>query len=68
MLVIDRKRGEGVLIGNDILIKVIKIKRNYIHLGIEAPKDVKVLRDDAICITDKSLDVSQEDWDNRWNK
>ncbi len=44
MLVLTRKRGETIRIGNDIVLKVIQIGRGTIKLGIEAPSHVRVLR------------------------
>lgn len=40
MLVLARKLGENVVIGNDIVVTVTDIKNNQIKLGITAPKDV----------------------------
>ncbi len=45
MLVLTLKENEKVLIGNDISVKVVEIRGNQIRLGIEAPKDVLVLRE-----------------------
>ncbi|MCM2371797.1 carbon storage regulator CsrA [Aporhodopirellula aestuarii] len=44
MLVLTRKLNEQIKIGNDITITVIKLRNNQIRLGIEAPRDVRVLR------------------------
>ena len=44
MLVLSRKPGEKVYIGNNITITVVEIKGNRIRLGIEAPGNVPVLR------------------------
>ncbi len=44
MLVLTRKPNQQVRIGNDIVITVVKVKGNTIRLGIEAPRDVRVLR------------------------
>ena len=43
MLVLTRKQNEGILIGNDIVITVINIEGDKIRLGIEAPKNVRVI-------------------------
>lgn len=47
MLVITRKNGEAVSIGNDIRITVVAVIGGKVRLGIEAPRDVPVVRDDA---------------------
>lgn len=44
MLVLSRKEGEKLVIGDNITIVVSKISGNRVTLGIEAPKDVKVIR------------------------
>ncbi|EMI43064.1 carbon storage regulator [Rhodopirellula sp. SWK7] len=44
MLVLTRKLNEQIKIGNDITITVIKLRNNQIRLGIDAPRDVRVLR------------------------
>ncbi len=44
MLVLSRKEGEKLIIGDNIVLVVSKICGNRITLGIEAPADVKVLR------------------------
>ena len=44
MLVLSRKPGEQVYIGNNITITVVEIKGNRVRLGIDAPSDVSVLR------------------------
>ena len=44
MLVLTRKKSEEIKIGNDITIKVIQTGKGTIKLGIEAPKNVRVLR------------------------
>jgi carbon storage regulator len=46
MLVLTRKIGEKITIGNDITLTVIAIKGTQIRLGIEAPKDVIVDRNE----------------------
>ena len=44
MLLLSRSKSETVLIGNDIVIKVLYVDRNTVKLGIEAPKSVRILR------------------------
>ena len=48
MLVLSRKQFEGIQIGPDIRIKVVKVDRNQVRLGIEAPPDVMIVRDELI--------------------
>jgi carbon storage regulator CsrA len=44
MLVLTRKQNQEILIGDNVKITVLKIKGNTVRLGIEAPRDVNVLR------------------------
>ncbi|PLV57476.1 carbon storage regulator CsrA [Thermotoga sp. SG1] len=46
MLVLTRKVGEKIVVGNDIVITVLKIEGNSVKIGIEAPKHVKILREE----------------------
>ena len=44
MLVLSRKVGEKLVIDGNITVEVVKVQRNRITIGIQAPSDVKVLR------------------------
>jgi len=44
MLVLTRKPGEGIIIGDDICITVIEMKGGGVRIGIEAPRSTKVHR------------------------
>ena len=44
MLVLTRKQNERIKIGDDIVVSVLKIKGNTVRLGIETPKEVRVVR------------------------
>lgn len=44
MLVLSRKLKQEIMIGDDIKITVLKVKGNTVRLGIEAPRDIHVLR------------------------
>ena len=46
MLILTRRAGESVIIGDDVKITVLAIKGNQIRLGIDAPKDVSVHREE----------------------
>ena len=48
MLVLTRRRGERVLIGEDIHVTVVEVWGNQVRLGIHAPKDVRIVRDDLL--------------------
>jgi carbon storage regulator len=46
MLVLTRKFGERVYIGDDIVITVVEIDRGRVRLGFEAPPHVKIYREE----------------------
>jgi carbon storage regulator len=48
MLVLSRKLGEKVLIGNDISFVVLEVKANRVRVGIHAPRQVPILREELI--------------------
>ncbi|MCW3488760.1 carbon storage regulator CsrA [Dethiobacter alkaliphilus] len=47
MLVLTRKAGENLIIGNNILIKVLEVKGDTVKIGIEAPKEVAIHREEV---------------------
>ena len=46
MLILTRRAGETVMIGSDITITVLGVKGNQVRVGINAPKDVAVHREE----------------------
>ena len=46
MLVLSRKLGERIVIGDGIVVTLVKVGPNQARLGIEAPRDVKVYREE----------------------
>ena len=46
MLILTRRIGESLIIGDDVNITVLGIKGNQVRLGINAPKDVSVHREE----------------------
>ncbi len=47
MLVLTRKSGEGIRIGDDVRIVVVGLDDNQVRLGIEAPQELSVHRDEV---------------------
>ena len=47
MLVLMRRKGERILIGDDIWVEVIEVRNDKVRLGITAPKDVVVHREEV---------------------
>lgn len=48
MLVLKRKTGESIIIGEDIEIKVVDIGDGRVKIGIEAPKSIEIMRKEVI--------------------
>ena len=46
MLILTRRAGEAVMIGSDVTITVLGVKGNQVRIGINAPKDVAVHREE----------------------
>ena len=46
MLILTRKAGESVIVGNSIRITVIELSHGVVRLGFEAPPDVSIYRDE----------------------
>jgi carbon storage regulator len=44
MLVLGRKKGEAVMIGNDIELRVLEVVGDTVKIGIRAPREVDILR------------------------
>ena len=44
MLILTRKSDESIIIGNNIEIKILKVQGNQVHIGIDAPRDVSIYR------------------------
>ena len=61
MLILSRKINEKVVIGDDITISIIEIRGDQVRIGIDAPKKVKVFRQevyDAIKAENKAASES----------
>lgn len=48
MLVISRKKGESILIGDDIEITVVKADDGAVRLAINAPRNIQILRKELL--------------------
>ncbi|MBM9513157.1 carbon storage regulator CsrA [Desulfobulbus marinus] len=47
MLVLTRKAGEGIVIGDNITVKIIEMKSGGVRIGIDAPRETKIYRQEV---------------------
>ncbi|QBZ83620.1 Carbon storage regulator [Hydrogenovibrio crunogenus] len=60
MLVLTRRAGETLMIGDDIKLTVVGIKSGQVRLGIEAPKDVQIQREELLLKSEKAENKADE--------
>ena len=48
MLILSRKEGESIRVGDDIIVDVHRIVGGRVHLAISAPIDVKIMRQEVL--------------------
>ncbi len=48
MLILTRKKGESIAIGDNIQIQVLSVKGGQVRIGIDAPREIKVDREERI--------------------
>lgn len=59
MLVLSRKRDEKIIIGENITITIVAIAGRSVRVGIDAPKDVPVNREETIAAPGRVLAMSR---------
>lgn len=47
MLVLSRRLGESIVIGNEVVVRVIEVRGDQVKLGIEAPRSVQIHREEV---------------------
>lgn len=68
MLVLTRKLGESITIDDHIKIVVVQIKGKQVRLGIKAPKETKIHREEVYkAIQDQNVEASKSDLDDIHN-
>lgn len=58
MLILTRRIGEKLLIGDNIEVVVLDVNRNQVKVGIKAPRDMTVLREE-LYVRDKKVQYGQ---------
>ncbi len=64
MLVLSRQRDESIIIGDNIVITVVDIRGDKVRLGIDAPKEVPVHRQEVYEAIQRENMRNQSDADN----
>ena len=53
MLILSRKKGESIIIDGNIEVKIVDIQDGKVRLGIEAPEDIEILRNELYIEVEK---------------
>ena len=61
MLILQRKAGESLLIGEDITVRVISVDGTRVRLAISAPENVAILRSELVVAADANRDSAMEE-------
>ena len=56
MLVLSRKPGEKILIGDNVSVTIVRIGPNTVRLGIEAPRNMNIVREELTMELDEDSD------------
>jgi carbon storage regulator len=61
MLVLSRKPGERILIGDNITVTIVRIGPNNVRLGIDAPREMNIVREELCVEVPSGKLISQPD-------
>ncbi|WP_457595896.1 carbon storage regulator CsrA [Hydrogenimonas sp.] len=62
MLVLTRKQDEAIRIGDDIVVKIVATDKNSVRIGIEAPKNMTILREELVqAVSEENRRASRSD-------
>ncbi len=76
MLILTRKSGEVIRIGDDIVLRVLEVRGGQVRLGVEAPASVRIYREEvyraiqrenaqAALATTDPMDAATAEWQRR---
>ena len=61
MLILTRRMSESIIIGDNVVITVLGIKGNQVRLGIDAPKEVSVHREEIYQRIQNEISIAEKD-------
>jgi carbon storage regulator len=61
MLVLTRKLGQSIMIGNRVEVQVLSVAGEKVRLGITAPKDVSIFRDEVYDRIESETEIGPDD-------
>lgn len=59
MIVISRQLGQALVIGDSIMVQVVEIERNRVRLGVIAPREYTIWREEDIALPHAVVDVEK---------
>jgi carbon storage regulator len=62
MLVLSRKIGQSIVIGDQIVITIVRLGRGSVQIGVEAPPHVRILRQEVIERMQENPAADNERW------
>lgn len=63
MLILTRRVGESLMVGDEITVTVLGVKGNQVRIGVNAPRDVAVHREEIYSRIQEGDDRKEEDKD-----
>ncbi|MCL4135065.1 UNVERIFIED_CONTAM: hypothetical protein GTU68_016473 [Idotea baltica] len=65
MLVLSRKESEKIILGDEIVLTIVRVSGDRVRLGIQAPKDMLILRQE---LESNDIEISSSDDANQSNQ
>ena len=65
MLILTRQTKQAITIGENIRIKILRIEKQSVRIGIDAPDDVRIVRDELLPLIEKHPEFSSQRKESR---